>query len=53
MIVKPTPQKKDDVKLKLIKGKVVDTDGMPLPGVSVVVEGTTRGVASDGVDCSR
>ena len=47
VIVKPTPQKKDDVKLKLIKGKVVDTDGMPLPGVSVVVEGTTRGVASD------
>ena len=31
----------------MIKGKVVDTDGMPLPGVSVVVEGTTRGVASD------
>lgn len=26
---------------------MVDTDGMPLPGVSVVVEGTTRGVASD------
>ena len=47
VILKPTPQKKDDVKLKLIKGKVVDTDGMPLPGVSVVVEGTTRGVASD------
>ena len=47
VIVKPATQKKDDVKLKLIKGKVVDTDGMPLPGVSVVVEGTTRGVASD------
>ena len=47
VILKPTLQKKDDVKLKLIKGKVVDTDGMPLPGVSVVVEGTTRGVASD------
>ena len=47
VIVKPVAQKKDDVKLKLIKGKVVDTDGMSLPGVSVVVEGTTRGVASD------
>lgn len=47
VIVKPILQQKDEVKLKLIKGKVVDTDGMPLPGVSVVVEGTTRGVASD------
>lgn len=30
-----------------VKGKVVDTDGNPLPGVSVVIQGTTVGVATD------
>ena len=48
VVVKPLPQEDEKEKLKLVKGKVVDTDGLPLPGVSVVVEGTTRGVASDG-----
>ncbi|MEQ2976297.1 SusC/RagA family TonB-linked outer membrane protein [Butyricimonas faecihominis] len=47
VVVKPLPQEDEKEKLKLVKGKVVDTDGLPLPGVSVVVEGTTRGVASD------
>lgn len=31
----------------VIKGEVVDTDGNPLPGVSVVVKGTHQGVATD------
>src|SRR5690554_4039005 len=32
---------------KTISGKVVDEEGMPLPGVSVVVQGTTIGVVTD------
>ena len=32
---------------KHIKGKVVDANQDPLPGVSVVVKGTTRGVTTD------
>ena len=30
-----------------VKGKVVDENGEPLPGVSVVLKGTTTGVATD------
>ena len=30
-----------------IKGKVVDKDSLPLPGVAVVVEGTTIGASTD------
>ncbi|MDO5607465.1 MAG: TonB-dependent receptor [Capnocytophaga sp.] len=30
-----------------LSGTVTDAQGMPLPGVSVVVKGTTRGVATD------
>lgn len=30
-----------------VSGKVVDEDGQPLPGVSVVLKGTTSGVATD------
>lgn len=32
---------------KLIKGSVVDDSGIPLPGVSVFIEGTTIGTVSD------
>lgn len=32
---------------KTIKGKVTDSSGMPLPGVSVVVKGTTNGNITD------
>ncbi len=32
---------------KTIKGKVTDKDGIPLPGVSVVIKGTSTGVATD------
>ncbi|MFS4467916.1 SusC/RagA family TonB-linked outer membrane protein [Maribacter sp. 2210JD10-5] len=30
-----------------VTGQIVDEEGVPLPGVAVVVEGTTRGVVSD------
>lgn len=32
---------------KVIKGKVSDESGLPLPGVSVVIKGTTQGIISD------
>jgi TonB-linked SusC/RagA family outer membrane protein len=34
-------------KSKTIKGKVTDSSGQPLPGVSVVVKGTTIGIITD------
>jgi TonB-linked SusC/RagA family outer membrane protein len=33
---------------KSVSGKVTDSSGIPLPGVSVVVKGTTNGVITDG-----
>lgn len=33
---------------KSVSGKVSDTSGIPLPGVSVVVKGTTNGTITDG-----
>ncbi|MCL3780963.1 SusC/RagA family TonB-linked outer membrane protein [Prolixibacteraceae bacterium JC049] len=32
---------------KVVTGKVTDAEGQPLPGVSIVIEGTTIGVTSD------
>ncbi len=32
---------------KTITGQVIDSDGVPLPGVNVVIKGTTTGVQSD------
>lgn len=32
---------------KVIQGKVVDTNGKPLPGVTVIVKGTTLGCSTD------
>lgn len=31
----------------MLKGKVTDAEGEPLPGVTVVIKGTTKGVVSD------
>ena len=33
--------------VRLIRGRVVDEKGVPLPGVTVLLEGTTMGVATD------
>ncbi|MCT4602925.1 MAG: TonB-dependent receptor [Marinifilum sp.] len=38
---------KEQQEKKSIKGKVSDTDGIPLPGVSVVIKGTNTGVATN------
>ncbi|MFW6372027.1 MAG: SusC/RagA family TonB-linked outer membrane protein, partial [Bacteroidota bacterium] len=37
----------DQPQQKEITGKVTDTDGLPLPGVSVVVKGTTTGTVTN------
>ena len=40
-------QKKDEVKKKSITGKVTDSKKEPLPGVTILVKGTTIGVVTD------
>jgi TonB-linked SusC/RagA family outer membrane protein len=45
--VAPKPVKKEQTQKKKIKGKVTDDQGIPLPGVSVVIKGTNVGVATD------
>ena len=49
VIRKKTPVVIEEVKQekKTIKGTVIDVDGKPLPGVSVVVKGSTVGAATD------
>ncbi|WP_172677379.1 carboxypeptidase-like regulatory domain-containing protein [Marinifilum fragile] len=42
----PAVEEKQQEK-RTIKGKVTDKDGFPLPGVSVVIKGTSTGVATD------
>ena len=34
-------------KVKIVKGKVVNPDGKPLPGTSVIIQGTTKGAVTD------
>ena len=45
IVISPLQQKQ--AVEKKISGKVVDSQGFPLPGVSVVIEGTTRGTVTD------
>lgn len=40
-------EQKDQFQQKEITGKVTDSSGQPLPGVTVVVKGTTRGTVTD------
>lgn len=35
--------------VRSVSGTISDTDGTTLPGVSVVVKGTTRGTTTDGM----
>ncbi|WP_165835997.1 SusC/RagA family TonB-linked outer membrane protein [Marinifilum breve] len=43
----PVPVIKEEQEKKELKGKVTDKDGIPLPGVSVVIKGSSTGVATD------
>ncbi|GAB7087170.1 SusC/RagA family TonB-linked outer membrane protein [Marinifilum fragile] len=50
VVVKQKPYvapKSEQQEKKTIKGKVTDDQGVPLPGVSVVIKGTNIGVATD------
>ncbi|WP_282016562.1 SusC/RagA family TonB-linked outer membrane protein [Marinifilum flexuosum] len=44
---KPEPVIEVEQEKKELKGKVTDKEGIPLPGVSVVIKGTSTGVATD------
>lgn len=44
---KPQPVIEVEQEKKEIKGRVTDNQGVPLPGVSVVIKGTSVGVATD------
>ncbi|WP_205461791.1 TonB-dependent receptor [Mangrovibacterium lignilyticum] len=41
------PVKNESNQTKSVKGQVTDSDGNPLPGVTVVVKGTTKGTITD------
>ncbi|WP_320018584.1 SusC/RagA family TonB-linked outer membrane protein [Labilibaculum manganireducens] len=45
--VAPAAEPAPAVQEKRVSGKVTDKDGVPLPGVSVVVKGTNKGVATN------
>ncbi len=46
-IVKPSEPLKDAAQDNQVKGTVKDTDGKPLPGVTITILGSTRGVITD------
>lgn len=41
------PQESSGQKFKVIRGNVKDEEGAPLPGVTVMIKGTTMGVSTD------
>lgn len=47
IVITPKPVVAKEEKTVLMKGKVVDPKGDPLPGVTVLIEGTTVGCATD------
>lgn len=50
VVVKPANQKsvnQEKQKISVIKGKVVGEDGLPIPGVNILLKGTMIGVLSD------
>lgn len=47
VVKKEADKSQPQVKLMQVSGRVVDEKGNPIPGVSVVIHGTTQGVATD------
>ena len=46
-ITQLSPSKNSILQQKTISGKVIDDSGAPLPGVTIVVKGTTTGIVTD------
>ncbi len=47
IIVRTLQVQKQNIQVQKIKGKVIDKNGNPLPGVTVVIKGTTLGCVTD------
>ena len=47
VVIRPQERKPDPVKQQVAKGVVVDVQGLPLPGVTVLLKGTTLGTSTD------
>lgn len=47
IVVKPKTEESTPQEKLVVPGKVMDKAGVPLPGVSVLIKGTTLGVATD------
>ena len=47
VVIKVKEEPKDEKKMLIIRGKVTDEKKAPLPGVTVVLKGTSRGTATD------
>ncbi|MBS7154737.1 MAG: SusC/RagA family TonB-linked outer membrane protein [Sanguibacteroides justesenii] len=47
IVITPDDEKKEEVKKITVKGKVVDEKGEMLPGVTVLLKGTTVGIVTD------
>ena len=47
VVIRPEEMKPDPVKQQVVKGVVVDAQGLPLPGVTVLLKGTTLGTSTD------
>jgi len=46
-IVKPSKPLKDAEQENIVRGTVKDAEGKPLPGVTITIQGSTRGVITD------
>lgn len=47
IVITPDDKKKDGVEKLVVRGKVVDDAGQTLPGVTILLKGTTIGVVTD------
>jgi len=47
MVLKEPAKEKEEIKKKVIFGKVTDSNGDIIPGVNVVIEGTTKGTITN------
>ena len=47
VVIRPEEMKPNPVKQQVVKGVVVDAQGLPLPGVTVLLKGTTLGTSTD------